>query len=176
MRRYVRAKIEGGTYFFTVNLAQRRDSHLLIDRIDALRDAFRTTRRAHPFDIDAIVVLPEHLHTIWTLPEGDTDFSTRWSLIKARFSRVIEPEEQISASRLRRRERGIWQRRYYEHVIRDEADFSRHVDYIHWNPVKHGWVERVADWPHSSFHQYVRQGWLPANWAVSETIADLDLE
>jgi putative transposase len=175
MRRYVRARIEGGTYFFTVNLARRGGNRLLIDRIDALRDAFRATRRAHPFHIDAIVVLPEHLHAIWTLPPGDADFSVRWSLIKARFSRAVEPGERRSVSRLRRRERGVWQRRYYEHVIRDETDFARHVDYVHWNPVKHGWAARAADWPHSSFHRFVRRGWLPADWAVSEAVAALDM-
>jgi putative transposase len=175
MRRYIRARIEGGTYFFTANLAQRGDNSLLVDRIDALRDAFRSTRRVHPFIIDAIVVLPEHLHAIWTLPPGDSDFSTRWSLIKARFSRAIESAEHVSKSRLRRRERGVWQRRFHEHVIRDETDLAQHIDYIHWNPVKHDRVERVADWPHSSFHQFVRRGRLPADWAVSKAVADLDL-
>lgn len=168
MRRYIRARVSRGTYFFTVNLAERRDNRLLVERIDALRDAFRATKRKHPFRLEALVVLPEHLHALWTLPEGDADFATRWALIKARFSRSIVPTEYRSDSRLRRRERGIWQRRYYEHLIRDEADFARHVDYVHWNPVKHGWVARVGDWPHSSFHRFVQRGDLPADWAFRE--------
>jgi putative transposase len=167
MRRYIRARVPGGTYFFTVNLAERSGNSLLVDRIDALREAFRTTRQNHPFRTEAVVVLPEHLHVLWTLPESDSDFSTRWALIKARFSRAIESHEARSASRLRRRERGIWQRRYYEHAIRDAEDFARHVDYIHWNPVKHGWVERVADWPYSSFHKFVKRGRLPLDWAAT---------
>jgi putative transposase len=166
MRRYIRARIAGGTYFFTVNLAERSGNRLLVDRIGALRDAFRATRREHPFRVDAIVVLPEHLHALWTLPEGDADFSTRWSLIKARFSRATASDEHRSASRILKRERGIWQRRYYEHLIRDPEDFSRHVDYIHWNPVKHGWVQRVCEWPYSSYHRFVRDGRLPPDWAV----------
>ena len=175
MRRYIRAYQPGGTFFFTVNLAERTGSRLLTERIGLLREAFRTTRRSHPFRIEAIVILPEHLHALWTLPPGDSNYSMRWSLIKARFSRSIESGERRSGSRLRRRERGLWQRRFYEHVIRDEEDFARHVDYIHWNPVKHGWVERVVDWPYSSFHRYVRRGWLTPDWAAPEAV-DLNAE
>jgi putative transposase len=166
MRRYVRAKVPGGTYFFTVNLAERSGSRVLIDEVASLRGAFAATMRDHPFRIDAVVVLPEHLHVLWTLPRGDADFSTRWALIKARFSRALEGNEYRSRSRIRKRERGVWQRRYYEHVIRDEDDFGRHVDYIHWNPVKHGYVGRAVDWPYSSFHRYVRYGCLNAEWGV----------
>lgn len=176
MRRYIRAHRSGGTFFFTVNLAERAGNRLLVSRIAALRDAFRTTLRAHPFRIDAIVVLPEHLHALWTMPEGDSDFSTRWSLIKARFSRSIEAGERRSASRVRRRERGLWQRRFYEHTIRDENDFARHVDYIHWNPVKHGWVRQACDWRYSSFHAFVRRGWLPGDWAASDDTQYMDLD
>ncbi|MEO6968999.1 MAG: transposase [Rhodanobacteraceae bacterium] len=176
MRRYVRANVSGGTFFFTVNLAERSSNRLLIEHVDALREAYRVTRRDHPFRTEAIVVLPEHLHAIWTLPQDDSDFSTRWALIKARFSRSIKAGERCSASRLRRRERGIWQRRYYEHVIRDDEGFARHFDYVHWNPVKHGWVERVADWPYSSFHRFVRRGWLPADWAAPLDTTTLDVE
>ncbi len=164
MRRYLRLRRTGATYFFTVNLQQREGNRLLIDRIDALRHAIAETRRTHPFSIDAIVVLPEHLHALWTLPIGDADYSMRWALIKAGFSRVIERGETVSASRVRRRERGIWQRRFYEHTIRDERDMKAHIDYIHWNPVKHGWVPQTADWPWSSFHRYVREGALPIDW------------
>ncbi len=165
MTEYRRAKLEGARYFFTVNCAERHGNHLLVDHIDVLREVFRKVRGGHPFAIDAMVVLPEHLHCIWTLPPDDADYKTRWALIKAGFSRAIPAGERRSISRMRRGERGIWQRRYWEHMIRDEQDFQRHVDYIHWNPVKHGWVKRVGDWPHSSFHVYVQRGIYPAGWA-----------
>ena len=160
MPSYRRNFLPGGSFFFTVNLAERR-SRLLIDNIELLRAVFRNTRRRHPFAIDAIAVLPDHLHAIWTLPEGDTDFSTRWSLIKAGFSRGLPKGERVSRSRGRKRERGIWQRRYWEHTLRDERDFARHADYIHFNPVKHGHVRRVRDWPFSSFHRMVQARDLP---------------
>jgi putative transposase len=174
MRRYIRAKVPGGTYFFTVNLAERSGNRLLVEKIGALREAFRATRRGHPFRTEAVVVLPEHLHVLWTLPENDADFSTRWALIKARFSRAIESDERRSPSRLRRRERGVWQRRYYEHVIRDTDDLARHIDYIHWNPVKHGWVEQAVDWPYSSFHRFVKCGRVSADWAASPQAGLID--
>jgi putative transposase len=120
--------------------------------------------------------MPEHLHTIWTLPGGNDDFSQRWRQIKSAFSREIAKEEPISKSRLCKQERGIWQRRFWEHAIRDEEDFRRHVDYIHFNPVKHGYVQKVADWPYSSFHQYVRLGILPEDWAGIGDEFDEDLE
>jgi putative transposase len=120
--------IPGACYFFTVALLERR-RHLLTEHIDALREAFRTVRKGRPFSIDAIVVLPEHLHCIWTLPEGDADFSTRWRLIKARFARSLPGGERRSIRRLDKGERAIWQRRFWEHVIRDEADLAGHVDY-----------------------------------------------
>ena len=110
-------------------------------------------------------MLPDHLHAIWTLPEGDDDYATRWNLIKARFSRCLAPAPERSPSKRARREKGIWQRRYWEHRIRDEADYERHVDYLHFNPVKHGYVTRVANWPHSSFHQFVKRGLLETDWA-----------
>ena len=146
-----------------MNLAERR-SRLLTEHIGLLRAAFRDTRARHPFAIEAVVILPDHLHAIWTLPEGDADFTLRWRLIKSAFSSALPRGERISASRLAKGERGIWQRRYWEHAIRDEADFERHVDYIHFNPVKHGYVTRVADWPHSSFHRYVERGLLAEDW------------
>jgi len=164
MTSYRRNFVLGGTFFFTVNLAERRLS-LLTEHLGLLRSAFRETRRRHPFMIDAIVVLPDHLHTVWTMPEGDADFSTRWRLIKSMFSRGLVSGEQISPSRLAKGERGIWQRRYWEHAIKDETDFTRHVDYVHINPVKHGLVNRVCDWAPSSFHQFVKRGICPADWA-----------
>jgi putative transposase len=175
MTDYRRYRIDGGTYFFTVNLTDRNRT-LLTEHIDTLREAFRGVKKDHPFEIDAIVIMPEHLHTVWTLPDGDDDFSQRWRQIKSAFSREITKEEQISKSRLRKQERGIWQRRFWEHAIRDEEDFRRHVDYIHFNPVKHGYVQKVADWPYSSFHQYVRLGILPEDWAGIDDELDEDLE
>jgi putative transposase len=164
MTEYRRAWMDGGTWFFTVNLAERRENTLLVDRIDHLRAAFGSVQLRHPFRIEAFVILPDHLHCIWTLPQDDTDFSNRWGLIKRQFSRGIEKRERISESRARRGERGIWQRRFWEHLIRDQEDFNRHVDYIHWNPIKHGWVSKVADWQYSSFHEYVKSGLYPDNW------------
>jgi putative transposase len=164
MGNYRRDNTKGGTWFFTVNLADR-SSALLTENIEALRAAHRYTLRNHPFKINAMVVLPEHLHAIWTLPEDDADFSTRWRLIKTEFTRALRLNEKLSPSRTRQGERGIWQRRFWEHKIRDEIDFSRHVDYIHINPVKHGYVNKVVDWPWSSFHQYVRYGLLTRDWA-----------
>jgi putative transposase len=164
MTSYRRNFIAGGSFFFTVNLSDRRLC-LLTDHVDGLRAAFRETRLRHPFTIDAMVVLPDHLHAIWTLPEGDADFARRWRLIKSTFSRNLPMGEAISQSRLTKGERGIWQRRFWEHTIRDEDDFARHVDYIHINPVKHRLVTRVRDWPYSSFHRMVRLGIYPRDWA-----------
>jgi len=123
----------------------------------------------HPFRIDAFVVLPDHLHAIWTLPLDDADFSTRWRLIKTGFARAVPSTEPRSKTRLARRERGIWQRRFWEHLIRDEEDFARCVEYCAINPVKHGLVRRVADWPYSSFHREVRAGRFSADWARTST-------
>jgi len=164
MTDYRRNFIPGGSFFFTVNLADRR-LRLLTEHIDQLRDAFREVRRHHPFTTDAVVVLPDHLHAVWTLPEGDADFALRWRQIKSSFSGKVPSGEPISCSRAARGERGIWQRRYWEHTIRDEDDFARHVDYVHINPVKHRLVTRVRDWPYSSFHRMVKLGLYPEDWA-----------
>jgi len=164
MTDYRRNFLAGGSFFFTVNLAERH-LRLLMDYIDKLRAAFRETRRRHPFTIDAMVVLPDHLHTIWTLPEGDADFATRWRLIKSAFSRSLATGERISKSRAAKGERGIWQRRYWEQIIRDDNDSARHADYIHINPVKHRLVARVSDWPYSSFHRMVKLSVYPRDWA-----------
>jgi putative transposase len=164
MRTYLRNRSPGGLYFFTVNLAERQGNYLLVDRIDALQAAFRATRLERPFAMPTWVVLPDHLHCLWRLPTGDADYSTRWRLIKSRFSRVIAATEQRNPSRRAKAERGVWQRRYWEHLVRDEADLRAHIDYIHINPVKHGHAERAAGWLHSSFHQYVHRGILPMNW------------
>src|SRR5438309_2252525 len=163
MPNYRRAFVPGGCWFFTVNLLDRRAS-LLSDHVEALRKAVDATRRAYPFRINAIVVMPNHLHAVWTLPPGDADFSVRWRLIKLRFARAIPPGERLSSVRLKRNERGIWQRRFWEHLIRDGADYARHVEYCYINPLKHRLVARVRDWPYSSFHRDVRAGMFPVDW------------
>ena len=163
MVRYRRNFVAGGTYFFTATLADRT-ARVLVDHVEALRAAFRATRQAHPFTIDAIVVLPDHLHMVMTLPTGDADYPHRWRLIKRRFTEAVA-KAGVPVARHRNGELALWQRRFWEHTIRDEADLARHVDYIHFNPVKHGLVRRVRDWPYSSFHDYVRRGLLPADWA-----------
>jgi putative transposase len=163
MSRYRRANIKGGTFFFTLTLADRSND-LLVRHIDDLRHAYQAAHNLYPFETVAICVLPDHIHAIWTLPAEDSNFPLRWSLIKSKFSRAVLGDAARTASKVAKREKGIWQRRYWEHAIRDDADLARHVDYIHFNPVKHGYVSRVADWPHSSFARYVAQGVLPADW------------
>ncbi len=167
MPNYRRANAAGATYFFTVALADR-SSHLLVDEIDRLRRAFHVVRKRAPFEIVAICVLPDHLHTVWTLPENDADFSARWAQIKRLFSSGLPPSQSRSESKANKREKGIWQRRFWEHQIRNEAELQRCVDYIHFNPVKHGHVSHVCDWPHSSFLRYVQHGWLNANWGEGQ--------
>ena len=163
--KYRRAHLAGGTYFFTVNLAER-SSTLLVDRIADLRRALRVVKERHSFDILAWVVLPDHLHAIWTLPAGDGDCAMRWMLIKSGFTRCIERVERVRASRVRKRERSIWQRRFWEHVIRNDDDLHKHVDYVHINPVKHGHAARASEWPYSSIHEHIRLGWAPEDWAA----------
>ena len=151
MSRYLRPRLPDCPIFFTVTLAQRGGT-LLVDHVGLLRAAVAQTRAERPFGIAASVVLPDHQHCIWTLPEGDADYSTRWRLIKARFSRGL-PVGALRASHVRRQERGIWQRRFWEHHIRDDADMVAHLRYCWWNPVKHGFVTRPEDWPYSSYHR-----------------------
>ena len=153
---YRRNRVPGGTYFFTVTLKDR-SARTLIDHVEMLRESVTTVRARWPFTIDAMVVLPDHLHALCTLPDGDTDYSTRWRLIKSGFSRSLRGASTPS----------VWQNRYWEHTIRDDEDYRRHVEYIWFNPVKHGHVERVGDWPHSSFHRAVRQGLVAADWGGS---------
>ena len=173
MTEYRRVVAPGATWFFTVNLRRRRGNSLLVDEIGRLRAAFASVRKAHPFTIEAIVVMPDHLHSIWTLPSGDSDYAMRWSLIKSNFSRGLPASEYRSASRVSRGERGIWQRRFWEHMIRDESDFERHADYVHYNPVKHGWVTEPRLWPHSSFHRFVERGIYPLDWGGGEVSTEL---
>jgi putative transposase len=165
MPRYIRSFVPGGTYFFTVALEDRR-SRLLVEHVDQLRLAYRRACELHPFDTLAICVLPDHVHAIWRMPPDDADFALRWRLIKSGFSRGFESCAS-SASQHAKREKGIWQRRYWEHQIRDEDDLARHVEYVHFNPVRHGHVRQVAHWPHSSFHRWVSRGELPAEWGLA---------
>ncbi|WP_323001716.1 REP-associated tyrosine transposase [Denitromonas sp.] len=157
MVRYRRNYVPGGTYFFTVTLRDRR-SDWLTRHIDLLRVAIVRTRSHHPFRIDAMVVLPDHLHMIMTLPEGDADYSLRWRRIKALFTRGLQLRGLAT--------RGIWQRRFWEHTVRDDDDLQRHVDYIHFNPVKHGHAERPCDWPYSTIHRDIADGRIGANWGT----------
>jgi putative transposase len=165
---YRRNFVPGGTYFFTVTLRDR-SSRVLVERIDDLRAAYARVQRDRPFTTDAIVVLPEHLHCMWTLPEGDADYSGRWRAIKSRFTMACRkaglPMLKDSSSAY-----DLWQRRFWEHTIRDERDFENHVSYIHFNPVKHGHALRPVDWLHSSFHRYVRDGVIQDEWAASVDI------
>jgi putative transposase len=162
---YRRAWHQGGTYFFTVNLLQRHGNNLLVRHIELLRSAVDSVRRRHPFQIHGWVVLPEHLHCVIELPVGDADYATRLRLIKIAFSKALPKNELVSEVHAKREKRGIWQRRYWEHLIRDERDFQAHMDYVHINPVKHGLVKRVVDWPYSTFHRLVANDIYPDDWA-----------
>jgi len=166
---YRRVFAPGASYFFTLTLQNRR-SDLLTCKTKELRVAFQQVMKTHPFIIDGIVVLPEHIHMILTLPLDDTNYSQRISCIKSTFSRQLEPTELIHSSKQTKRERGIWQRRFWEHLIRDEQDYKRHLDYIHYNPVKHGHVKSPSKWAYSSIHRYIKAGILPANWASTDAI------
>jgi putative transposase len=168
---YRRVRVPGGTWFFTVNLLERRGNCLLTREIALLRAAVARVRSHHPFHIDAWVVLPDHLHCVLTLPTGDADFSGRWRLIKTAFARALPATEKRSVVRKRAGERGIWQRRFWEHLIRNDGDYERHVDYVYVNPLKHGLVTRVRDWPYSSFHRDVRRGRYPIDWCGDATVS-----
>jgi putative transposase len=162
MSNYLRAYIPGGCYFFTVVTMNRAPLFNTEARVDILRQAMRERMAKQPFQIDAMVVLPDHLHCIWRLPEEDCDYSSRWREIKKSTSR------HISTVTNRRNERLVWQRRFWEHTIRDEDDWRRHVDYIHYNPVKHGLARRPGDWPWSSFRKAVTKGWYDDAWGACE--------
>ena len=140
----------------------------IVDEIDALRTVMKQVKKNHPFKIDAMVVLPDHIHALWTLPADDCDFATRWMLIKSGFSRQQPKRERINNSRQTKGERGIWQRRYWEHLIRDDHDYEKHVDYIHYNPVKQGYVQSASEWRYSSIHTYISKGLLKQNWGFHD--------
>lgn len=164
---YRRIRIPGATYFFTVNLAQGGTT-LLVDHIDDLRIVYAAMMREAPVFSDAMVVLPDHIHAIWTMPSGDSDYSDRWRRIKARFTRRIGNRFARSGSKMAKREAGLWQRRFWEHTIRNEADYQNHMAYCWGNPVKHGLVERAADWPYSSIHRDIRLGVAAPDWNAKE--------
>ena len=181
MSAYRRYFIPGGTYYFTVVTHERRPILTSPIARPCLREAMRIVREKRPFEMVAMVLMPDHLHAIWSLPCGDSDYSTRWSQIKELFTRSFlaagGPEGYRNVSRIHRRERGIWQRRFWEHTVRDEDDLKRCVDYIHWNPIKHGLVERVQDYPWSTFHQHARRGEYALEWGAEDPCPrTMDLE
>jgi putative transposase len=165
---YRRNFVPGGTYFFTLAMADR-GSTMLIDHVDELREAYRSVVATRAITTVAICILPNHLHSIWTMPDGDANYSSAWALIKARFSRSIA-KNNLHVVRVQDGGFNVWQRRFWEHTIRDERDLENHVNYIHFNPVKHGHVSRAVDWAHSSFHRYVRDGLLAVDWASDSTL------
>lgn len=169
MVNYRRSRIQGGTYFFTVNLYDRSSNHL-VTHINHLRRAFRTVQKQRPFEIVASVILPEHLHIIITLPDDDCNFPERWKAIKSQFTRALVQDNIVCLTKNKKGEYNLWQRRYWEHQIRDEVDLQHHVDYIHYNPVKHGHVRQVVDWPYSSFHRYVKSGVIESNWGGGDKL------
>lgn len=171
MSRYRRANTPGATYFFTVVTYRRRPFLCDPDVRMALREAITKVRKQYPFRIDGWVLLPDHLHAIWTLPPGNACFPLRWQQIKRsvtlRCGERLHRTAWMTESKTKHRESTLWQRRYWEHQIRDEADFERHMDYLHFNPVKHGLVKRVWDWPYSSFHRHVAAGVYAKDWTVA---------
>ena len=173
---YRRSTTPGATYFFTVVTYRRREILCEPDLVDLLREAFATVKQQHLFRIDAAVILPDHLHCLWTLPPGDADYATRWMRIKTYFTRRCPASLKTirSPALQHKREQTIWQHRYWEHQIRDERDFERHCDYIHYNPVKHGHVTQVSDWPYSSFHRFVENGVYPLDWAGNPELFDVE--
>jgi putative transposase len=178
---YRRAQVPGGTFFFTVVTEQRAGILCQGSAPALLGNIFRACLKRWPFQVDALVLLPDHLHALWTLPPGDTDYSRRWAWIKKEFSKAWltagGQEQNVSDSRLRHGYRGVWQRRFWEHALRDETDYARHFDYIHWNPVKHGLVGSARDWRYSTFHRWVRAGVYSSDWGSDgQTLSFSDLE
>lgn len=169
---YRRSTAKGATFFFTVVTHKRRAILCHESNVALLRAAFRYALERHPFIIDAFVLLPDHLHCIWTLPENDSNFSMRWRLIKSYFSRQCRDEfkGKQTAAHLHKCEQAIWQRRYWEHQIRDDGDFIRHAEYIHYNPVKHGLTKSPILWPHSTFHRFVNKGIYHVDWGADSEI------
>jgi len=170
MSRYRRVMVPGGCFFFTVVTLRRLPVFADEAMVSILRAAFRQVKSKHPFEIDAMVLLPDHLHCIWRLPEGDADYSGRWEMIKkaSNWMATVDINKPVQ----------LWQQRFWEHLIRDEEDWKRHLDYIHFNPVKHGLAKSPAAWPHSSFHKAIKLGWYESDWGKTEpnTITTLNVE
>ncbi len=169
---YRRSTAKGATFFFTVVTHNRRAILCNEANVTLMREAFKFVISKHPFIIDAFVMLPDHLHCIWTLPENDGDFSMRWRQIKSYFSKQCQDEFRgiQTSARLKKGEQAVWQRRFWEHQIRDDLDFIRHVEYIHYNPIKHGLVNAPKAWPYSTFHRYVKQGIYHCDWGADKEI------
>ncbi|MFT5083861.1 MAG: putative transposase [Lentisphaeria bacterium] len=169
MSNYRRMRTEGGTYFFTVVTYRRRPIFVDNSVVDELRKAIKEVKQQSPFVVDAWVVLPDHMHCVWSLPEGDADYSKRMGQIKSNFTRRVKgrfhQSSLLTDAKQRKRESTIWQRRFWEHEIRDQVDFENHINYVHYNPVKHGLVKRIADWPYSTFHKYVENGIYSNDWS-----------
>ncbi len=165
MSYYRRNQQAGATYFFTLCLRDRK-SRILVDYIDVLRLAYRKTQRKKPFITEAIVILPDHIHALWTMPTEDDDYPSRVRLFKSHFTRQLPVvmKQTDNKNRQTHKQTGIWQLRYWEHTIRDEYDFINHANYIHYNPIKHGYVKNVADWKYSTFHRYVKKGLYEKDW------------
>lgn len=163
MPNYMRPRVPAATIFFTVALAQR-GGDLLLREVDRLRGVVAQVRQHRPFQINAFVVLPDHIHAIWTLPAGDRDYALHWGAIKAQFSMGLATGP-LRASHIVRREKAIWQRRFWEHHIRDQADLAAHIQYWWGNPVKHSLVKRAVDWPYSSIHADIRAGRVEPEWS-----------
>lgn len=170
--KYRRAKTKGGTYFFTVVTHARKKFLCYEENAELIRNALKKVIKEHPFSIDAFVLLPDHFHCIWTLPDNDKDFSMRLRLIKSYFTRKCNNryKTKISNSRAKKKEQNIWQRRFWEHQIKDEKDYAIHLDYIHFNPVKHGYVNAPKEWEYSTFHRYVKKGIYPVDWGANDDI------
>ena len=172
MPNYRRILTDGGTYFFTVVTNERIPLFSNSQDVELLQRIIADTQKRYPFEQQAYCILPNHIHCIWKLPEGDHDYSIRWQVIKALVTRKLGSkanlEGPISESRKRKRERGIWQRRFWEHTIRDDEDLARDIHYIHFNPIKHGLVKKLSDWRWSSFHDYVKEGYYDEDWGDLE--------
>lgn len=172
MPNYLRYHLPNHLVFITLVTADRKP--FLLNYLSQFRTSIEQVKNKHPFNITAMVVLPDHCHFIMKMPENDCDFSNRINQIKGKFSRLILDQTILSQSRINRQERGVWQRRFWDHVIRDQDDFKRHMDYIHYNPVKHRYVNACKDWPYSSFHRLVKEGLYDENWATNEPPKNID--
>lgn len=173
MSNYRRAHVLGAHYFFTVTTRGRKPFLTHASVRAALRSSIGQVRELFPFAIEGWVLMPDHMHCLWRLPEGDADYGKRWGLIKRQVTRELGISSiGETPSQRKRHEGNLWQRRFWEHLIRDEDDYRKHLDYLHWNPVKHGYVKHVVDWPYSSFHRYVKAGLLPVDWGGERVAAD----